>query len=338
MADWVAVTDLILPSFLKKHGLLFDAFTSPVLQAFTSTVTGDNEQSRAEISWLRERGIILDFSHDQDLNFESIFRSRLNLFPEGTDANRFFDEIVELAQKIKTGETTFEQILCSPDMAKRNLRSPYEAASELINHLPSDNLRVFFRGMFTLVGETLPDTVRLMAVVLRDSQKLNAYPLLQDSLLKIFRRELEKQTHEKDVISVILKRLPEPDDSVPWEQIIDYRADPDSKGKLLALRNWIHEIARSELTQQEIEDKLDWLVYDYQRHCELHKMKYNVGTLETIVTVGAQFLEDMVKFKWGEGAKALFSLKHSRVSLLEAEIGNPGSEVAYLVETQKAFS
>ena len=173
-----------------------------------------------------------------------------------------------------------------------------------------------------------------MAVKLRMSGRYDAFPILRFEgnypLVK-------KTTSRDDVVEVVVNKLPIPDDSVSWEQILDYHSDPDSRGKLTALRMWMSEVARSELTPREVEEKLEWLMHDYERHLKLHKMKYSTGTLETIVTVGAEFLENMVKFEWGKAAKALFAIKHRRIELLEAEMSAPGSEVAYLVEAKKKF-
>jgi hypothetical protein len=67
-------------------------------------------------------------------------------------------------------------------------------------------------------------------------------------------------------------------------------------------------------------------------------MKMNVGTLETIVTTGTEFLGDLVSFKWGKAAEALFSLRRKRAALREGELTAPGNEVAYIVKARETFS
>ena len=54
-------------------------------------------------------------------------------------------------------------------------------------------------------------------------------------------------------------------------------------------------------------------------------------------TCPAEFLGDLVSFKWGKAAEALFSLKRRRVALLEGELAAPGSEVAYIVKARETF-
>jgi hypothetical protein len=98
------------------------------------------------------------------------------------------------------------------------------------------------------------------------------------------------------------------------------------------------EVARAELTPAEVEEKLEYLIDQYQKHMLLHRMKTNVGTLETIVMTGAEMLGDLLSFKWGKAAQALFSLKKREVALLEGELTAPGNEVAYIVKARETFS
>ncbi len=179
--------------------------------------------------------------------------------------------------------------------------------------------------------------IRRICVQLRESDHLDAYPSLSPDLAMIYSSLNTQQSNKNDVVQIALNALPLPDESVPWEQIIDYRTDPASEGKFLALRNWMNDIARANLTQTEIEEKLEWLAYDYQRHLKFHKLKTNVGTIESIVVTTAEILEDLIRLKWGKVAKTLFSLKRRRLKLLEGELNSPGSEVAYILDVREKF-
>ena len=175
---------------------------------------------------------------------------------------------------------------------------------------------------------------RYMAIQLRELDKVDAYPVY-------YKEPPSEQKHEAsktDIVQIALNALPVPDESTSWEQIIEYRSDPDSRSKFLALRHWMSEVARAELTPAEVEEKLEYLIDQYQKHMRLHRMKTNVGTLETVVTTGAEFLGNLVSFKWGKAAEALFSLKRRQVALLEGELTAPGNEVAYIVKARETFS
>lgn len=161
----------------------------------------------------------------------------------------------------------------------------------------------------------------------------DAYPILYEDFLS-----LEEITAKKsDVVQIIVNALPVPDDTIAWEQIIEYRDDPATEGKFLALRNWMNDIARAKLPPNEIQEKIEWLLYDYQRHLHLHKMKSNASAFETIMVAGAELLENLVKLNWGTVAKGMFSLRHRKIALLEKEMTAPGSELAYVFAARRRF-
>jgi hypothetical protein len=186
----------------------------------------------------------------------------------------------------------------------------------------------------------VPMKVRLEALELRERYGWNTCPILPASQILNWSppvKSVEAIDNKSDVLTIVLKKMPVIDDSVSWQQILEFRADTDSHGKLLALRRWITDVAKSNLSPIEIEEQLEWLMYDYERRMKLHKMKYKTGVLETIITTSLTFLENFVKFKWSEAAKSLFSLRHKRIDLMEAEINSPGAEVSYIVKAKEEF-
>ena len=173
--------------------------------------------------------------------------------------------------------------------------------------------------------------LRHVSIQLRELQKIQAYPVFPTDVYSF----CEVQAGKSEVISIVINALPMPSDSISWEEIVDYRSDPDSVGKFLGLRDWMSEVVRSGLTSIEVIEKLEWLIYEYRRHMELHKLKANVGTFETILIAGVEFL---TRFKLESAAKSLFSLKHRRIALMENEMKAPGHEIAYIVKAQNLFS
>lgn len=177
-------------------------------------------------------------------------------------------------------------------------------------------------------------TVRSVSIELRELYQVEAYPLLSNVSLS----PIKSQGEKTDVIQIVLKSLPIPDDLTSWEQIIEYRSDTDSQHKWLDLRNWMGEVARGELTPVEVEEKLEYLISQYQRHMKLHKMKANQGVTQTILVSSAELAENFIKFKWGQIVKNLFSIKQRNIALMEGELTSPGSEVAYIIKAQESFS
>lgn len=80
----------------------------------------------------------------------------------------------------------------------------------------------------------------------------------------------------------------------------------------------------------EIEDKLELLIAEYEHHMKIHKMKIKRGTLQSLIVTPAELLEDLIKLKWGQVGQKLFSLRQHKIALLEAEASSPGREVAFV--------
>jgi hypothetical protein len=97
------------------------------------------------------------------------------------------------------------------------------------------------------------------------------------------------------------------------------------------------DLSRTDLTPVEIQQKLEYLMDQYQKHMALHKMKTRKGVLETVVVSSAELVENIAKLKLSEVAKKLFSFRERRLSLLETELTAPGREVAYIVDARERF-
>lgn len=136
---------------------------------------------------------------------------------------------------------------------------------------------------------------------------------------------------QHEVVQIVLNALPIPDNSTPWEQVVDYRSDPDSRDKFLDLRNWMSEVSRAKLTPIEIGQKLEYLLSQYKRHMGIHKIKTKTGTLEMLLTTTAEIPEEVLHLKPSKAIKALYAFKHRRIALLEGELTSPGNEVAYII-------
>ena len=139
------------------------------------------------------------------------------------------------------------------------------------------------------------------------------------------------------VAEIVLKALPVPEGSTPWEDILEYRRDPDSRRRFLRLKNWMNRALDQDRSPQDLHDEIQTLVAEYEDHMKLHRMKVEYGGLETLITSSAEILESLVRVRWTKAAKALFSIRRRRVQLLEAERKAPGRQLAYLAHVRGHF-
>lgn len=144
-------------------------------------------------------------------------------------------------------------------------------------------------------------------------------------------------SNKSDVIQIVINNLPLPSNETPWEQIIDYRNDPENQNNLLGLRQWIRKISKEGLPKAEIEDEIEWRINEFQNHMKLHKMKVNTETLEVIVKTPLEMIENLIKLKFSKIPEPFFALKKRQINLMEAELNAPGREMAYIIKAKDTF-
>ena len=184
--------------------------------------------------------------------------------------------------------------------------------------------------------------VRRMAMLLREVKHLDAYPIftMPCGCSPMDSAEVSKN----EVVEIALRTLPMPDYSTPWEQIVEYRNDPDSRIKFSRLRKWMSKIAQIKNDPDEIEEEIETLVDDYSEHMRAHKIKTKLDTLKAIVVAetglftggwltGVGTLPGIV----GIAATPLYSIKQRQFALTEEELRAPGKEIAYIVKSNETF-
>ena len=162
--------------------------------------------------------------------------------------------------------------------------------------------------------------------------KLSEFYLLLRTNSTIIQKE-----KKSDVIQFLLNDIPEPNSNIPWEQIVDYRADEDLKNKYLSLINWINKTASGTASLSDIKDEYEYLYSEYMKSFKLHKMKYNNNILEVIVKTSTDVIKGLHSGDIISTFKNLFQLKSSQANLLSEEGKLPGKEVAYIYHTKAKF-
>jgi hypothetical protein len=317
MREFVGVTYIgRISSSLKREALVFNRIG--VFMSGVDRYLRLDPQFLAELEWVQAQNIA--FGIDPPVRPEKIQSKTDALTATGWIANVHGERNFLQAELLK-----LEVGLKINDLADRpDTRELLQKLNDLKQRVEGHRINCF--NMFDIF-------CRVFCRNLQITNGIDAFPLNYNEELP---SELQV-ANKADVIRIVIKALPMPDADTPWEQILEYRSDPNSFEKIFALRHWINQTAKAGLSQREVQDNLEWLVFDYERHLKLHKLKTNLGAFETIVTVGAEFLESLAKVNWAKAARLLFTFKHRKVELLEAEMKSPGSEVAYILETRNQF-
>jgi hypothetical protein len=187
--------------------------------------------------------------------------------------------------------------------------------SEQVNIADSYVLRMFARQMELLDKETV-------IPILPISNYLTDVPIATKS----------------EVIEIVIRNLPLPSATTPWEAIIDYRNDNDTRKSLRALRHWINKISSKNVPANEIEEELETLISEFDSYMKLHKLKADTDVLQTFVKAPLTIIENLLKLTPSNIVDPLFAFRKRQLSLMEAEINAPGKEIAYILRTNETFS
>jgi hypothetical protein len=149
---------------------------------------------------------------------------------------------------------------------------------------------------------------------------------------------------KSDVIDVVINSFPIPHQDTSWEQIHEFRLDPDSHRKFHALKVWVNDLAHMKLAPNEVKDKLDSLLAEYEAHMKTHRIKTRLDTLKTVVlsefgitTAGWFTGHARLAGVLGMIAAPLFSLTMRQLGLSEEERKAPGKELAYVFKAKETF-
>lgn len=326
MREFVAVAHPIFAfnaGALKQQTLMFHRIAIPSLSGVLSADHEDTKDIRRNLEWLIEVGIVFEPIQSKVKVSSPDHETTLDLMRE--DGKR----LIEVLFGFRMEEL-------------EDARGDETKIAEVQKKIQVDRLNLAFHGAVfdpdKLVGHVstlVANLTRLFSIELREANQLDAYPILPDQFASF---EINHCSTKQDVVRIALTALPIPDDQVSWEQIIEYRSDPDSQDKFLDLRHWMTEVARGDIRPAEVEEKLEYLLSRYRRHMEVHKMKSNTTVFETVVVTTADVLGNLASFQWGKAAQGLFSFKHRRIDLLEGELKAEGSEVAYIMKARNVFS
>ena len=242
--------------------------------------------------------------------------------------------------KIENTNTLFENIIPNEELGLISLPNDYvlkdksktvsqnDIKNELLTQMHLDNIQSNLNARKICSKLNEKDIFNIKPIL---EVRMENYPHFPD-FSSSFENKFSKTT---DIVNLILRKTPIIDNIVSWEEIIDFRANKDLNVSRLGIINWISEMGNSNLTVYEIEQKLDYLLAQYEESLRKAKIKYNVGSTELVVTTSLMVLENIVKLNWSKAAKSLFELKRQSVDLLIGETLFPGREVAYLSKVRE---
>ena len=284
--------------------------------AMQSLIVSDRNIALPDFAWLAELGILFEFDMEKLAN-DPEYRTIFDLI--GNDLSENLMPAIGLnVDEIMAARGDEEKL----EEVKRKWADPNTL---LASDVASGAVDPF--AFLETVKRVNTDLTRLTTSLLRNREHLDAYTVISSEHSSL--DQDDQGTGNQDVMKIVLPTFPVPDDEVTWQQILEYRNGPDPQNKFCIVKNWISDVARGSLTPDEAEEKLQHLLNQYRMRLETHQMKTNTTTLEAFLVTTADVLD-----RFRPGQRALFSVEHRKLALLQGESTSAGSEVAYVIKTK----
>lgn len=136
---------------------------------------------------------------------------------------------------------------------------------------------------------------------------------------------------------VVIAEMPQMDLRAPWHDVLSFRSEEHTQHLSRSLRRWARKTVAESLSPAELEDEVRELLYEYDRHMTISRMKGNKGPLEFLITGAAEFAEGVLKLRFTRLAKFASIMRNRKVELLEAEANAPGRELALIPKLRNRF-
>jgi hypothetical protein len=171
---------------------------------------------------------------------------------------------------------------------------------------------------------------RALAADIRLTQHLDAV-----SLLAVPQENFNSHADRDHVLRIVVDALPLPDATTALADLLAFKNE--HAHQLRGLRVWASEVGRGSLSGREAEDKLQYVLAEYDQQLRLHRLAKSRGRVVVVVTTLAEIAENLVRLKFGTVAKIVTSLRHENATLLLDEHQLSGRDVSYVVEARDAF-
>ncbi len=192
---------------------------------------------------------------------------------------------------------------------------------------PSDDLP----DHLSLIGREIGELRARLAAIAMRKQGVHAYPAQ-------FTGTIDGMEDRRAVtLSLIIRELPLPTIDENWSEIVDFRNEPEAKGLMAGLREWVADVARSDRSSTEIQDKLAYLLYRYRSAVKLYRLRYQVGSISVVVKTTLDAASYALRLQLGKAFDSLFAIHEGKMKLLESELSAPGHELAYIARAGERF-
>lgn len=137
-------------------------------------------------------------------------------------------------------------------------------------------------------------------------------------------------------LRLVIEALPLPGVDTPFEAVLDWRSDPESRARHVRLRAWLAKLSRN---QTDLDfDEIATMIDDYDTYMRKHHQTMERTRVEVVVVTLARVIEDAMQFKLSTAIEKLFHVFTKETTVFAAELAAPGREVAYIATARQRFN
>jgi hypothetical protein len=206
---------------------------------------------------LKHRALLFDKFHVWDFDDEKVLRS-----------SEFRAELDFLrSQHIVVDAPPFKKSNFS-DSVDIELFKSQLIQLQILRGDSSEDERV--ENTLTVVRDALCRTLATRTI---QAHGIDLVPLCEVALPEMLPASPERSTNLAitTIANVTLPCLPVPDDSCAWQDIIEFKSG--LKDKQWGFRRFLETLTTKKQTEPEIRDEIEWMVNEYTKAMEIHRIK-----------------------------------------------------------------
>ena len=137
---------------------------------------------------------------------------------------------------------------------------------------------------------------------------------------------ISKTSQNVEVLDFSIRGLPHPHWNTPIDQLIELRSDPTAREKLFSIHDWVKTVAMIGILDKWLVEELVYRLHAYKECLSSFDVTY--GEERLFCCASKDLLKDKTQLQIPEPYDQLFRAAPRVISLMEPEIGDPGTELA----------
>ena len=129
--------------------------------------------------------------------------------------------------------------------------------------------------------------------------------------------------------------MPDMDARAPWDDVLGFRREDRTQFLLRALRRWVRKVVVEDWTENELEDEILELVFQYEKHLRGERFFGGKSTLSFVILGVGELSESIIKLRISRIARLISITLDNWWSLPENT--TPGHELALIPELKRVF-